>query len=108
MKDSTVNLSTQRDVHVVLTEPGCVRGNHVHQHGTECMTVYGPALVRVQEGDTLTELAVPIGDIVRITIPAGVAHAVKNTGDRPNLLIVFNTDAYNPKQPDVHSVALFD
>ncbi len=93
---------------MVLTEPGCVRGNHVHQHGTECMTVYGPALVRVQEGDTLTELAVPIGDIVRITIPAGVAHAVKNTGDRPNLLIVFNTDAYNPKQPDVHSVALFD
>ncbi|MGG6295912.1 cupin domain-containing protein [Leptolyngbya sp. AN02str] len=101
-------LAQQRDVHVVVTEPGCVRGNHRHQHGTESMTVYGPALVRCQEGDTITDTEVAAGDIVRFTIPAGVAHAVKNTGDRPSLMVVFNSDAYNDNQPDVTRVQLFE
>ena len=39
----------QRNVHVVWTEPGRVRGNHFHARGTEVMIVWGPALVRLRE-----------------------------------------------------------
>ena len=43
-------LPSQRNIHVVVTEPGCVRGNHYHTRGTEVITVQGPALVRIRDG----------------------------------------------------------
>src|SRR5688572_24689908 len=73
------NLAAQRNVHVVLTEPGAVRGNHYHRRGTEVMTVYGPALIRARDQSEHLELEVADGEAVRLTIPPGVAHAVKNT-----------------------------
>jgi dTDP-4-dehydrorhamnose 3,5-epimerase-like enzyme len=42
-------LPSQRNVHVVVTEPGRVRGNHYHIRGTEALTVQGPALVRIRD-----------------------------------------------------------
>lgn len=43
-------ISAQRNVHVVLTEPGAIRGNHYHREVTEVLAVVGPALVRVRDG----------------------------------------------------------
>jgi dTDP-4-dehydrorhamnose 3,5-epimerase-like enzyme len=94
-------LATQRNVHVVLTERGCIRGNHYHRRGTEVITVYGPALVRLREGAELEDRIVAEGQALRFTIPPGISHAVKNTGDRPNLLIAFNTEVHNREAPDV-------
>jgi dTDP-4-dehydrorhamnose 3,5-epimerase-like enzyme len=94
-------LTTQRNVHVVLTEPGCIRGNHYHRKGTEVITVYGPALVRLREDAELEERIVAEGQALRFTIPPGISHAVKNTGDRPNLLIAFNSEVHNWEAPDV-------
>lgn len=94
-------LATQRNVHVVLTEPGCIRGNHYHRKGTEVITVYGPALVRLREDAELEERIVAEGQALRFTIPPGISHAVKNTGDRPNLLIAFNSEVRNWEAPDV-------
>jgi dTDP-4-dehydrorhamnose 3,5-epimerase-like enzyme len=96
-----VRLATQRNVHVVLTEPGCIRGNHYHRKGTEVITVYGPALVRLREDAELEERIVAEGQALRFTIPPGISHAVKNTGDRPNLLIAFNSEVHNWEAPDV-------
>jgi dTDP-4-dehydrorhamnose 3,5-epimerase-like enzyme len=45
------HLAGQRNVHVVVTKPGCVRGNHYHTRGTEVVTVQGPALVRLRDGE---------------------------------------------------------
>jgi dTDP-4-dehydrorhamnose 3,5-epimerase-like enzyme len=95
------NLAAQRNVHVVLTEPGAVRGNHYHRRGTEVMSVYGPALVRVRDQSEHLELEVADGEAVRLTIPPGVAHAVKNTGSAPIVLVAFNTQEHDSVAPDV-------
>lgn len=101
-------LPGQRNVHMVLTEPGCVRGNHLHQRGTEVLTVVGPALFRAREGDRLRDVTVPEGEVYRITIPPGVAHAVRNTGSAPGVLVSFNTEEHVPSAPDVVRVVLID
>jgi len=100
-------LAAQRNVHVVLTESGGVRGNHRHRFGTEVVTVYGPALVRLRDGEEIEDRIVAEGKAVRFTIPAGVSHAFKNIGKRRNLLICFNTEAHDEGNPDVvHDVLI--
>ncbi len=91
----------QRNVHLVLTEPGCVRGNHYHERGTEVAVVFGPALVRTREAGAIRDLAIPEGEAYRLTIPPGVPHAVRNTGRGPMLIIAFNTVVHDPARPDV-------
>ena len=44
------SLPSQRNIHVVVTEPGCVRGNHYHTRAREVITVQGAALVRIRDG----------------------------------------------------------
>lgn len=94
-------LPSQRNVHLTLTEPGCVRGNHYHERGTEVSVVLGPALLRYREGGEVRDFDVPAGRAYRVTIPPGVAHAFRNTGAGPLLMIGFNTVAHDPERPDV-------
>ena len=42
-------LRDQKNVHVVLTQPNEVRGNHVHRTAVETTTVVGPCRVRLKE-----------------------------------------------------------
>lgn len=101
-------LSVQRNVHVVLTEPGAIRGNHRHRLGMETVVVYGPALVRLRDGEEIAERVVEGGGPVRFTIPAGVSHAFKNIGDGPNLLVCFNTSANDRQDPDAEREVLIE
>jgi dTDP-4-dehydrorhamnose 3,5-epimerase-like enzyme len=94
-------LPLQRNVHLVLTGPGCVRGNHAHQRGTEITVVLGPALARYRDGDAVRDVHVPEGRAYRFTIPPGVPHAFRNTGTGLMVLIGFNTVAHDPGRPDV-------
>ena len=43
------NCAAQKNVHVVLTQPNEVRGNHVHRTAVETTSVVGPCLVRLKE-----------------------------------------------------------
>jgi dTDP-4-dehydrorhamnose 3,5-epimerase-like enzyme len=94
-------LSGQRNVHVVMTEPGAIRGNHLHQRSTEITAVVGPVLVRVREEGQLRDVMVPDGEARRFVIPNGVSHAFQNTGTRPMLLVSFSTEVFDPAHPDV-------
>jgi quercetin dioxygenase-like cupin family protein len=94
-------LAAQRNVHLVLTGPGQVRGNHVHRLGTEIATVLGPALVRLREAGALRDVTVPEGEAYRFVLPPGISHAFQNTGSEPMVLVAFNTAAYDPVSPDV-------
>lgn len=94
-------LAEQSNVHVVLTEPGGVRGNHYHRCGTEVITVYGPMLVRFREGEKVEDRVVAEGQVVRFRFPPGVPHAFRNTGEKTNILVAFNTDAHDRAAPDV-------
>jgi dTDP-4-dehydrorhamnose 3,5-epimerase-like enzyme len=99
-------LTGWRNVHAAITEPGGVRGNHKHLRGTEVTAVVGPALVRYCEDGQTCDAAVPAGEIWRFQFPPGVAHAFRNTGERPFLLVSFNTELHDPAAPDAERVEL--
>jgi dTDP-4-dehydrorhamnose 3,5-epimerase-like enzyme len=99
-------LAGWRNVHAVITEPGAVRGNHRHLRGTEVSTLWGQALVRYREGGATRDVQVPEGEAWRFHFPPGVAHAFRNTGQRPLLLVSFNTELHDPARPDVERVEL--
>jgi oxalate decarboxylase/phosphoglucose isomerase-like protein (cupin superfamily) len=97
----TETLAGQQNVYVAFTVPGGVRGNHYHEHGTEIMTVFGPALVRLRDGDQLEDVRAATGEALRITIPPGVGHAVRNTGEAAMVIVSFNTAPHDHDNPDV-------
>jgi UDP-2-acetamido-2,6-beta-L-arabino-hexul-4-ose reductase len=92
---------TQRNAHLVLSEPGAIRGNHYHVRGTEVVVVMGPALVRYREETEVRDVAVPDGKAIRFTFPPGVPHAIQNTGRQATLMIAFNTELHERANPDV-------
>jgi UDP-2-acetamido-2,6-beta-L-arabino-hexul-4-ose reductase len=83
-----------------------VRGNHRHLRGMEVTAVVGPALVRYREGEQNCDARVPEGEVWRFRFPPGVAHAFKNTGERPFVLVSFNTELHDADKPDVERVEL--
>lgn len=93
-------LAAQRNVHVVLTQPNEVRGNHRHLSAAETTTVVGPCLVRLKEGRSLRAIDVPPGEVWRFTIPPGVVHAYRNTGTEAMVLVSFSTEPHDPKATD--------
>jgi dTDP-4-dehydrorhamnose 3,5-epimerase-like enzyme len=94
------SLSAQRNVHVVLSEPGSIRGNHYHERCTEVLVVMGPGLVRIRESGGLRDICVPEGQAMRFTIPPGTAHAIQNPGPRPMFLMSFSTQPHDRAHPD--------
>jgi dTDP-4-dehydrorhamnose 3,5-epimerase-like enzyme len=91
----------QRNVHVVLTGPQHVRGNHFHLEGTEITTVVGPARVRYREADTIRSVDIPVDEVWRFTFPPRVTHAFQNLGTGPMVLVSFNTLPHDPAKPDM-------
>lgn len=93
-------LGRQRNVHVVLTRPGEVRGNHVHRASTEMTTVVGPCLLRFRDSAVLRDIEVPADEVWRFTIQPGIAHAYRNTGDRLMTMVSFSTHVHNGAASD--------
>jgi UDP-2-acetamido-2,6-beta-L-arabino-hexul-4-ose reductase len=93
-------LAAQKNVHVVLTQPNEVRGNHVHRTAVETTSVVGPCLIRLKEEGTIRDLEVPPGEIWRLTIPPGVVHAFRNTGEAAMVLVSFSTNLHDPMGSD--------
>jgi dTDP-4-dehydrorhamnose 3,5-epimerase-like enzyme len=93
---SDAELAGQKNVHVVLTQPNEVRGNHRHLTATETTSVLGPCLVRLEEGGSVRDVEVPAGEIWRFTIPPGVLHAFRNTGSAVMVLVSFSTNLHDP------------
>lgn len=93
-------LRNQRNVHVVITQPGQVRGNHYHQQAEETAAVYGPALVRIREDGRVQDFEVPLGSVWQFAFPAGMPHAIQNLGSGPGLLVAFSSRPHDPDRPD--------
>ena len=95
------SIQTQENCHVVISGPGVIRGNHYHLKGTETIAVAGPALLRFEDGNDITDVEVPAEQVYKFIIPPKVAHAIKNTGEKINILVAFNTLAHDHQNPDV-------
>jgi dTDP-4-dehydrorhamnose 3,5-epimerase-like enzyme len=93
-------LAVQKNVHVVLTQPNEVRGNHVHRTAVETTSVVGPCLIRLKEAGVIRDLQVPPGEVWRLTIPPGVVHAYRNTGESLMVLVSFSTNLHDPAGAD--------
>jgi UDP-2-acetamido-2,6-beta-L-arabino-hexul-4-ose reductase len=93
-------LAGQKNVHVVLTQPNEVRGNHAHRTAVETTSVVGPCLIRLKEAGVIRDIEVPQGEIWRLTIPPGVVHAFRNTGDSAMVLVSFSTNLHDPAGSD--------
>ena len=89
-----------KNVHVVVSRPGAVRGNHFHRKGTETLVVCGPARVCIRSAGQVSEFSIPADAIYRLVIPPKMSHAIENTAASDNLLVAFNTEAHDPAQPD--------
>jgi dTDP-4-dehydrorhamnose 3,5-epimerase-like enzyme len=96
----------QQNCHVVVTEPGGIRGNHFHKRGTEIATQRGPALVRYRDERGVQDVQIAEDEVVRFVFPPNCAHAFQNTGSTPNLLIAFNTVRHDPATLDVYPEVL--
>ncbi len=94
-------ISSKKNVHVVITEPDYVGGNHFHQKGSEILTVRGLAQIRIRNKKGIEDIDVSDQDVIKITIPPGISHAIKNTGDQANLLVAFNILEHDPDNPEV-------
>lgn len=94
-------LASQKNVHVVMSRPGAVRGNHYHLRGTETLVVCGPGLVRIRKGMETEDFSIPANTTCRLTIPPGISHAIQNTGETDSLLVAFNTEPHDPDRPDL-------
>ena len=97
---SDAELANQRNVHIVLTRPNEVRGNHYHLAAVETTSVGGPCLGRLKEYGGIRDVEVPAGEIWRVRIPPGVVHAYRNTGDAVMVLVSFSTRLHDPAGAD--------
>ena len=68
----------------------------------------GPSLLRFKEADEILDFEVPAELVYKFVIPPKVTHAIKNIGEKDNILIAFNTVPHDPENPDVISDILMD
>ena len=101
-------IPAQENCHVVVSEPGVIRGNHYHRNGTEIIAVVGPAFLKFKEGDEIYDVEVPANKIYQFIIPPQISHAIKNTSKTINILIAFNSLAHDPQNPDTVADILID
>ncbi len=93
-------LAQQHNVHVVLTRPNEVRGNHWHRVAWETTAVVGPCHVRWKDDDGVHDLQVPAREVRRLRIPPGVVHAYRNTGVDAMVLVSFSSIPHDPGGSD--------
>ena len=102
------SISAQQNCHIVISKPGIVRGKHYHLSGTETIAVAGPALLRFKEGTDVYDFEVHSEQVYKFVIPPKVSHAIKNIGEKDNILVAFNTVPHDPNKPDVIIDTLMD
>ncbi len=97
------------NIHLVSIEPGSIRGNHVHIKQTERVMIFGGRCLFIAKDApdsepmerTFTE-----EDLFLITIPPGLPHAFKNTGEKTMFLLCASDVPFDPANPDTERIEL--
>ena len=88
---------------VTVGNPGKTKGKHFHRRKTEWFSVVsGAAKLYLRDTRSGEEKVVPMGEknMVTVTIPPHVAHAITSDEDRPFYLIVVASEEFDPADPD--------
>ncbi len=95
-----------RAVHLVAIYPGQVRGNHYHERTSEMLYIFaGRGVFYWEEEGNLKQHPIE-GEQTVITIPPGIRHAFRNTGEGTVFLLAVRDGESDPKNPDVTPVEL--
>ncbi|HTN72894.1 MAG TPA: WxcM-like domain-containing protein [Methylomirabilota bacterium] len=88
---------------LTVGNPGKTKGKHYHTRKYEwfCVTA-GDAKLYLKDIRTQEEQVVKMGEgnMITVTIPPHVAHAITGSGLQPFYLIVVASEEFNPKDPD--------
>ena len=96
-------------VYVFTGSPGSVKGNHYHTRKTEwfCVISGEGELILCDCESQLRDYITLSGDCPTVvTIPAGVAHAIRNLGDTEMIVLAYITEPYRPEDPDTYPFPL--
>ncbi|MBD3234345.1 MAG: hypothetical protein GF315_11535 [candidate division Zixibacteria bacterium] len=88
-------------LHITSVKAGSVRGNHYHAHANEVIFVFGGGyrFYYVTDGETSCR-DVDESELLGISIAAGIAHALKNTGDDTIYVMSYYDREYDLDNPD--------
>jgi len=90
-------------IFVSVASPGKVRGNHYHRRKIEWFCVpTGTSLLLLKDLETGEEMEITMGenDPKTVKITPGIVHAIKNTGDKDMVLLVYVNEPFDPADPD--------
>ena len=89
-----------KGVHVVAIYPGQLRGNHYHEATDEQLFVFSGKGMFYWEEDGELRQHMLSGTPTLVTIPKGVRHAFRNTGEGVVYLLAVREGDYDPDNPD--------
>ena len=101
--DALVPKNEFGQIFVSVAPPGKVRGNHYHHRKIEWFCVpTGTGLLFLKDLETGEEMNIVMGenDPKTVKITPGVVHAIKNTGDKDMVLLVYVNEQFDPTDPD--------
>ena len=96
-------------VYCTVSEPGAVRGNHYHKRKTEWFTVLeGEAILKLKDLATGEEKELLLsGEKPGIVeIPAGIAHALKNSGKDKLYHVAYISEPFKEQDQDTYPLKL--
>ena len=110
MPISDEQLKSIYNIHIVSLKPGCVRGNHYHEHQTEYICVLGghSKLLSIDnESNEKIDLILDGKKCPLIIVPPHVTHALKNIGKETIYLLCYtNKPITSDKRDMVRNVIL--
>lgn len=90
------------DVHLGMSKPGAVRGNHYHLRRREAIVVLPGAQWSLHwdngEGSPPSERSFDGSQAVLVLVETGVSHALRNNGERPLWFIACSSEPYDPAE----------
>lgn len=89
-----------RGVHVVAIYPGQLRGNHYHKETEELLFIFSGNGVFYWEEEGALRQHIMSDAPTMITIPKGIRHAFRNTGDSVVYLMAAREGDHDPQNPD--------
>jgi len=96
-------------VYVFTGSPGSVKGNHYHARKTEwfCVISGQGELILCDRESLHRECITLSGDRpMVVTIPAGVAHAIRTLSNTEMIVLAYVTESYNSEDPDTYPFPL--
>jgi len=100
--------SVVKQLYLTTGNPGKTKGKHYHTRKIEWFCVVrGNARLHLKDTRTGEEEIYEMGErnLMTITIPPGVAHAITNCADEPFYLLAAVNEAFNSDDPDTFPFA---